>query len=111
MPQRVRDYCDYRFRKNYRHSWKLARMGSFLVDLALVALAVLLILGFLSWIEQSIEDAERLGRASGEAERLAAEQKAAKASALFAAAMNGKGVVEANSRTGYFFQVSKQEGL
>lgn len=111
MSQRLRDYCDYSFKKHYRRAWELSRMTSLVFDTLALAIGILLLLVLLAWTEQSLAEAEMLGRASGEAERLELEAKEKKTSELLANALNQKPVLDRQTGTVYFFQVSKQEGL
>lgn len=99
-------YSKYR-RQNLRNAWKLSGMDKTMVFVYAGILALLFAYALVTWIELTVEEAEQNGRKQSlqEIERLK------KTASLFAAAMNGGAVVDSESKTAYFFQVSKQEGL
>lgn len=103
---------------NGRVAWELAGMWDFCVRLALAAFAALLVYGFVGWVDQSIEEAERHGRASqidetarARADAQREKQKADNASRKLAAAMNGGALFDRDTGEALFFQVSLQKGL
>lgn len=97
-------YSKYR-RHGLRRAWHLAGMNTTAAYVAAGLVALFAAYVFVAWIEQGNEEAERIGRQHGAAEREGLERSAK----ALAHAMNGGTLTD--GKTLYFFQVSKQEGL
>ena len=104
-------YSKYR-RQRLRRAWSLAGMSQTVAYVASGVMALFLAYAFVAWHDASVEDAERIGRSSGERDRVMAEAKAERMSKALADCLNGGALKVSGTDDAIFWdRASYQKGL